>query len=156
MLFWMLSTLLFMGYHITIAFSNWSISTTVSPVQTIDYSKDSIIVVDSVFRLKTTHIENSGFSSNPYLFVDLYPNPVSSKLNVRIFGIYSIGQGAGTVSLVNICGQNVLDLTENYQRNSNGKWSFFDVDVRNLPVGVYFLVFQTPTGAVSERFIVIK
>lgn len=128
-----------------------------------EYIADSISHFwQSPLSLESNKIENastvtsSSSTNNHYLYLQTYPNPVSSSLNIQVYGLYSLASGEGSLYIVNVIGQRLLDLTPGYRKHSNGKWSFFSSDISTLREGVYILIFESLTGSTSRRFLVMR
>lgn len=81
--------------------------------------------------------------------IKLYPNPASSAITVEINNLRS----ATTISLYDMTGRKIRDV---YSETSFTSGSVFDMDVSDLPGGMYFLQFASRDGSFSKKFIVEK
>ena len=75
--------------------------------------------------------------------LNIFPNPVSEQLSVIS---YSLTGTAGAISIYNVIGEKVLEVTS----EANVKGSEATIDISVLPSGIYFL----QTGTASAKFIV--
>lgn len=96
------------------------------------------------FRLKMIDLDNTFSFSNvvsfatPNLPLNVYPNPVSEKIN--------FDGGDGVVKIVSSLGQIVFD--GNLVRNKR------EIQVGHLPAGIYFITIDQPDGTrYTQRFI---
>ncbi len=95
-------------------------------------------------------------ANNPYLGIQLNPNPTNGTLNVKIYGLYSVRGLAFNVQVLGIKGDEIADLTAIFSQNSNGSWSEFSTRVLFPVNGIYFLIFRAGKYTVNEKFIVVK
>ena len=78
--------------------------------------------------------------------ISLYPNPATNQLTIHASGLQN--DKAVTVSIMNVLGMDV-------STPLNVRWSLseVEVDVSQLPAGMYFLQFKTESGSVVKKFV---
>lgn len=84
------------------------------------------------------------------LQVSCYPNPATDNINIRYYtGDYE------TSAKINIYGPLMSLIKTVHVRNSNAEWNVLNVNVQDLPSGVYYLgIDGSKTGA--QKFVIIR
>jgi hypothetical protein len=117
---------------------------------------DSVRSVKSFYRLKQTGVNGQTEysrvisvkcdSHNP-LVVDIYPNPTTGLLNIRIRQFGS-SQQKNVLNIRNMFGQSVLCATI--------KPEVTILDIGHLPQGIYFVDIQTSLGSSHQKIVLNK
>jgi photosystem II stability/assembly factor-like uncharacterized protein len=97
-------------------------------------------------------------TSNPYLFIYIYPSPATGNIvNCKIDGLFSV-KDARTISckMYDLLGREVRDLSQLVQVNNDGFRSSFEFPSVGLPTGVYTLVLTTGSGGATRNMVVVK
>ena len=76
---------------------------------------------------------------NPYFFISIAPNPVSNIVKFKIYGLYSVKDSPLSFKILDIFGDEVLDLSAYANDNNNGSTSEFNYNISALPLGVYIV-----------------
>ncbi len=76
---------------------------------------------------------------NPYFFISIAPNPVSNIVKFKIYGLYSVKDSPLSFKILDIFGDEVLDLSAYANDNNNGSTSEFNYNISSLPLGVYIV-----------------
>lgn len=80
----------------------------------------------------------------------IYPNPASNRLSVA----YQIGTSTEfDIRVFDIVGREVMS---QQARPATTGLNTFQLDIRDLPTGLYAIVLQTPTDQISETFVVSR
>ncbi len=116
------------------------------------YFNDSLHLSDQIYIVSsgTTYYyydmhKLSSYTGNLEYFLDVYdiifyPNPVNSRLRLMKRGNIEVGK----IALYYLDGKNViLNMGQNYE-----------VDVKDIPDGLYFLKIETPVGILTKKIII--
>ncbi len=76
---------------------------------------------------------------NPYFFISIAPNPVSNIVKFKIYGLYSVKDSPLSFKILDIFGDEVMDLSAYANDNNNGSTSEFNYNISALPLGVYIV-----------------
>lgn len=88
------------------------------------------------------------------LFSIVFPNPVSSSLNVRLFSSKVISMSDINFTLSDINGKQVKLEVNNFKSNSN-EYSF-NVDISDLPLGIYFYEITSGVSVSRNRVAIMR
>lgn len=84
------------------------------------------------------------YASNPPVEKDyqvkLYPNPTNRFINVQFYGAPGTKSGLIRIKVVNLLGKDMYVTTE---QDFNGAFSSFDMDLQDIPAGIYFMEIYT-------------
>jgi photosystem II stability/assembly factor-like uncharacterized protein len=116
---------------------------------------ESIYKLDRTASATQSVVSNSPWTSNPYLYISIYPNPVNTNANVTVYGLYSVTGEVQQLHVRDVLGRDVLDLSKQFKEKSNGSTSSVGLDVSSLPSGVYMVVLETTSAAKSRSMIVV-
>jgi DNA-binding beta-propeller fold protein YncE len=74
--------------------------------------------------------------------INIYPNPAKDRITVS----FDNNKQDATISIIDMTGRKVLS-----QKIAAGKNSI-NIDVYQLPAGIYGLLIQTPDGTISKQW----
>ena len=85
------------------------------------------------------------------LQINIYPNPVSTEMVIKLLSSEPIGN-IRTIEILNNRGQKAdeIKFENNFSNEFEIKW-----DKGDLPAGIYFLVIKTENEQLSEKFIIL-
>lgn len=92
-------------------------------------------------------IDHTGISNNVISGMKLYPNPATNNVNVMF---YSEDTENAVVSVMNLMGQTVYSTVEGVSEGYNK----IQLNVNNLPAGVYMVNIRTNRGTSTQKLIV--
>ena len=98
------------------------------------------------FRVATSGIEDNLVTKNG---MSLYPNPAKDRISIMV---HSAGSALLGLNIKDLVGKTVIVSKVQF---SNGK-SIEDIDVSNLPNGIYFVGIQKDSGALMTKLIIDK
>lgn len=122
--------------------TNWYLRTDTAPNQYVYYSHIHFDTTDIAYAWGTDTILNVGIKEVANASFDLYPNPTSNTINLKM---NSIANEGANVKVYNVLGANI------YSTKFNGLTS--SIDVSAWPNGVYTIGVETSEGMVSRRFV---
>ncbi|MGB1040234.1 MAG: T9SS type A sorting domain-containing protein [Flavobacteriales bacterium] len=122
-----------------------------SPGQSISGDNDPASVNDIIYLKIDTMLAEPMSSideiSNEYS-VNLFPNPTTDLLNVRINSSKNVNDNLN-ITLVDAIGRTVSSFQETFSGNAG----LFSMDVANLENGVYFIRVESNSGLVTKTFV---
>lgn len=105
------------------------------------------IIIDGVVRgMVSGGEEEISFEESTDLTVSIYPNPTTGLISVNITGLDD--NEINTIEIVNVMGEMVY--SETVQN------SLFNVDLSNLPKGMYFVYVRTASNILKLEKIVVE
>ena len=75
--------------------------------------------------------------------IEIFPNPANNLIQINF------NKEIGVLKKLS-----VSDITGRVVKNINLQIDFYSVDVKGLPNGLYFLIFEFDTGRVTKKFII--
>jgi len=87
----------------------------------------------------TDNIDESVNQYNPYFFISINPNPVLSTVKFKLFGLYSVKNSYLNFKILDILGNEVMDLSNLANENNDGKTSEFTCNISSLHLGIYII-----------------
>lgn len=117
----------------------------------------------NTWHIAQVGIEEPRLTFNAYPFqtkrslIEVYPNPAKTSLTIRLTGFDTelIDQVA-CVNHIKICdasGKIVKTLDVN-TKNKEIKWDLKDNNGKFVPCGIYFCVFEAPSGYLSQKIVI--
>ena len=119
------------------------------------------VVTIEYFNLNTGNVENtqqaivniSGFvgieeKNNSFEEIDLFPNPATNKIFIRLNEDYSAKK---EVFITDLLGHRILEKTETLFNNE-----LLELDVSSISSGTYIVNIQSSNSIISKRIIIIK
>lgn len=99
---------------------------------------------NGIYKFMKELISNEGVEDTQSAFLNIYPNPASSNINI----IYDI-DGLTRVSIINMAGQQVMSL----EANHNSQLNKHNIDINDLPAGVYNLIIEGNGKISTSKFV---
>jgi hypothetical protein len=109
--------------------------------------KDEIGVFNKITEIFSGQWNDMGIHNNTLSASQIYPNPVSDKLNMVIA---STQADKAMVTMTNMLGQTVYSRAENLTAGAN----YLDINVADYNAGIYIVNVKTATGIISHKVIV--
>lgn len=111
-------------------------------------AQGNAIYLDNInlYDVPTTGIATNVNNANSF---DVYPNPASNEVNVKI---ETSGSASSTIKVVNTLGQVVIVK----QVSLNNGVNTIAVDTKQLSSGIYYVTYDAPTGAVTKKLTITK
>lgn len=108
------------------------------------------------FSRKPPAAVNTGRSGNEYLYLTLSPVPAGSRINVMVYGLYSVRDRAATLKIYDVLGREVMDATELLRNASDGRSASLELMVSAFPNGVYQMVLVGGGGGFARSFTITR
>ncbi len=89
----------------------------------------------------------------PYYYITVVPNPVVGNVKINLYGLHYAQNQKISLKLYDINGYFVKDLSQEANRNNNGKTGEFQTNLQDLPAGIYFIQMEVNNLIRSQKFI---
>ncbi len=106
------------------------------------------IYLDNINLFNQSTIGLDKISANTNSF-DVYPNPASNEVNVKI---ETSNSASSTIKVLNTLGQVVITKSVSLTAGLNT----IPVDTKQLSSGIYYVSYDAPTGAVTKKLTITK
>ena len=101
-------------------------------------------------------VDNKIFTVNPYLYVQIFPDPNDGIFTCRLSGLYSVTGVPLHVTIIDVLGRTVMDVSSQAKQFNNGATSEFQIDARPLPTGCYRLELQAGPAIETRGFVRLR
>jgi photosystem II stability/assembly factor-like uncharacterized protein len=107
-----------------------------------------VIVDDS-----STSVEDINVNHSLYYYISIVPNPVLNTTKIYLYGLHYSNNQRLFLRIYDINGNFVKDISEEANRNSDGKTAEISVSLADLPSGIYFVELESNNMIRYQKFI---